>query len=208
MMGLCTATSLIANSQTITVDLDNVSTSAFKETFDLDDASWATGAFSQLVYANNGTNGFVSHTIAAPSMDTTLFRGYSSFDSSGSRFVGDWISDGITSISFDVIHDWPAPVTFFSRIAPPANFPGQIAVSFVPVLPNTWTTVTLDVSDTSVQLFGEGQPFANTFSDVGNIQIGISALVPEPNLAAMAMMGLMYLGFGLRQRADERRATP
>lgn len=107
-----------------------------------------------------------------------LFRGQQNFDSSGGAFVGDWIEDGVTELSFEFRHNLPVPVTVFSRFASNANFPGALAIDFAPVLPFQWTEVSIAIDPTSPQFISfENSDFESIFSDIANIQIGVS--VPE-----------------------------
>lgn len=103
-----------------------------------------------------------------------LFRGEASFGSSGGAFVGDWITAGVTEISFAVRHNAPTPMTFFARFAPSAA-PGANAVEFTPVLPNVWTTITVAI-DPSTPFFYEGTTFESTFGSIGRVQIGLFGL--------------------------------
>ena len=195
LFAVCVGSSVHAT----TFDLDNVSTNGvdFTEGFDAGDAFWADAAFMQLDYLASGGNpgGYVSYTVDPPVDESTIFRGHDAFNSSGDAFTGDWIAQGTTTLSFDVRHDFSGPVNFFARIATAQNFPAHIGVGFVPVQPGQWQTVTLDISEGAPGLINEGAPafsYADTFSSVGNVQIGVSG-VPEPSGAILALLGLAFM---------------
>ena len=89
-------------------------------------------------------------------------------------FVGNWITDGVREFSFWVRHDAVAPLDLFDRFATPANFPGAVGISFVPVAPNTWTEIIIPIFAGSPNIILEGSPFNDVFSNIGNVQIGAS----------------------------------
>lgn len=104
-----------------------------------------------------------------------FFRGQQSFGSSNGAFVGDWIEDRVTEFSFEFRHNLPVPVTVFSRFAPAANFPGAVAIDFAPVLPGQWTEVSIAIDENSPQFISfSGFDFESVFSNVANVQIGVS----------------------------------
>ena len=68
-------------------------------------------------------------------------------------------------------------------------------MAFAPVLPGSWQTVTLNIAEGTPGLINEGDPafsYADTFSNVGNIQIGASG-VPEPAGFSLLLVGLLGL---------------
>ncbi len=185
-------------------DLDNVSNGQFTEGFDVDSSNWVDAAFSPLDYSATGGNpsGRVSNSVEFSGDMQALFRGHASLNASGGNFAGDWVAEGIDTISFDVWHEYSQPVNFFARIATAANFPAHVAIGFAPVLPNQWTTVSIDIREGSPALTNEGAgagfTYADTFSSVGNLQLGVH-IVPEPSswvLAGLALTGWL----GLRRR--------
>ena len=154
----------------------------FTEHFATDAANWADAAGTfNLDYVPAGGpdgNGYVSDELNFELLvdaDTpTIFRAHQVFGSSGGAFAGNWISDGVGSFSANVRHDLPVPVNFFTRFASPINFPGAIAIEFVPVFPNTWTEVTFTIDENNPQFVSfEGTDFATVFNNVGNVQVGI-----------------------------------
>jgi len=103
-----------------------------------------------------------------------ILRAQDEFNSSDNAFVGDWIADNVTELSFSVRHDAPVPLSFFTRISGPANFPGAIAVAFAPVLPGAWTDISIAIDESNPQFISfEGTDFVSVFSNVGHLQIGV-----------------------------------
>jgi MYXO-CTERM domain-containing protein len=154
----------------------------FTEDFDLDSANWydADGLNPVSWVASGGPDGgaFASTVVTVPDplppTGLIVFRGQDEFNSSGGAFEGDWIADGVSQFSFWLRHDGPAPLDVFGRFASPLNFPGAAGVSFVPVLPDTWTEIVIDIAPTSPQIVLEGPiSFDDVFSNIGNVQVGI-----------------------------------
>jgi hypothetical protein len=122
-----------------------------------------------------------------------LFRGQDEFASSDDAFFGNWIADGVGRMTAQVRHNAPLPLNFFVRFSGPGNFPGAVAVQFVPVFPNTWTTLDFDMSHGNPHFVTfEGSNYGAVFSNVGHLQIGVS--IP----AALAEDTTAYT-FGLDQ---------
>lgn len=105
---------------------------------------------------------------------------------SGNAFFGNWIAAGVTQFSFDIRHNAPLNLSAFARFAGSNNFPGATAVSFTPIQPNTWTTVTISIAANSPNFVSfEGTNFAtvfgaspqNGFQGIGRLQLGI--FVPQ-----------------------------
>ncbi len=166
-----------------------------------DGGSYASGPFN---FVHSGAN-------TTPS----ILRGHDSYDASGDAFVGDWLAAGVTHFSMTVRHDAPEPLIFFARFAGPANFPGAAAVKFTPVFPHTWTQIDFLIDPSNPEIVLEGFPFEDVFSNVGNIQIGVSvsatlagvdhtysfdvdkiSIVPEP----ATLLGLALLAIAARRR--------
>lgn len=153
---------------------------------------------------------------SAANDNVLLFRAQEELNSSGNAFAGNWIADGVDEFSFLVRHDATAPVNFFARFASPANFPAAVGVGFIPVLPNTWTPVTIALPNPA--LIYEGPfVFADVFDDIGHVQLGLSvpaalagvdqsftfdvdkvSIVPEPSAA-------LLLGVAISAAAARRR---
>lgn len=161
----------------------------FTEEFVADSANWrnATGGAALGWSATGGPDGagdsyaFGGFNFVDSVMGDTpaLLRGQAGFGSSGGAFVGDYIAEGVMSLSYTVRHDAPVPLGFFTRIATPGNFPAVAALEFVPVLPNVWTVITVLVTDPNPTFVYEGpfSTFTSVFGNVGNIQVGV--MVPE-----------------------------
>lgn len=153
----------------------------FEEEFAMDAADWKNSSSADLTYVATGGSdggGFVSTTFAFASTGSNtpvLFRGQDGFDSSGDAFVGDWITENVTTLRAFVRHNAPQSLNFFSRFASPLSFPGAVAVDFSPVPPGVWTQIELQTTSSSPQFVSfEGSDFATVFSDIGNVQIGAS----------------------------------
>ena len=130
----------------------------FTEDFSSNSANWrdVTGLASVDWNAAGGPDGgaFASTTLNFAALNANdgppLFRAQDEFNSSGGAFVGDWVGNDITGFSAFVRHDAPVPINFFARFASPANSPGAIKVFFIPVAPNTWTSLNLTLPDPSM----------------------------------------------------------
>jgi hypothetical protein len=173
----------------------------FAEAFAADAAGWTDSANTAFLthVASGGPDGgaYASTQFAfasgggAGGSSAVLFRGQDEFNASGGAFVGDWDGDGVTRLSTQIRHDAPLPLSFFARMSGPLNFPGSVAVAFVPVPPNQWTTVEFDVSPSSSQLVSfEGSDYATVFSNIGHVQFGASIPAALANDAKLYTFGL------------------
>ncbi|MEM9446486.1 MAG: PEP-CTERM sorting domain-containing protein [Verrucomicrobiota bacterium] len=201
----------------------------YVEDFDSDTANWIDVSEGPVDYnATGGPDGGAHVSVdfnyvdfVAGSQSPVLFRANDFNDASGDAFVGNWIAEEIISFSFDFQHNAPDPINVFARFASSFNFPGAIAVDFTPVLPNTWTTVTFDISPFNPEFVSfEGTNFDAVFNSVGNIQIGVSGdplagvdqdftfrvdkvqveAVPEPSTYALLALGAGALALLRRRR--------
>lgn len=190
----------------------------FTETFSADSANWRNATSGALTWSASGGDGGTAYVsgpfnfISNVANDTpVILRGQSNFNSSGGALFGNWIADGVTGFSIAVRHNAQQPLTFFSRFASPAAFPGAVAVNFVPVMPNTWTTLNFPINAANPQFISfEGADFNTVFSNVGRVQVGVSvpanmagvdqvftfdldtvSLVPSPG--ALALLGIAGL---------------
>ena len=203
----------------------------FVESFDAGNANWrnsgatagldwfAAGALDGSAYASSPFN-LINTSIGG--FPPTLIRGEVGNGASGGAFAGDWIAAGVTSISFDIRHSMPLPVNITGRFATPANFPGAATVAFAPVLPNTWTTITWDLTASSPNIVSlETATYEQIFGNIGRIQIGFTVpdslagqdldvrldidnvrIVPAPSgLALLGLGGLASLRPARRRRA-------
>lgn len=196
----------------------------FTETFAADGANWRNSTSNPVTWSASGGDGGSAY-VSGPfnfvnnvANDTpVILRGQSNFNSSGGALFGNWIADGVTSFSIAVRHNASGPLTFFSRFASPAAFPGAVAVNYAPVMPNTWTTLTFPINAANPQFISfEGADFNTVFSNVGRVQVGVSvpasmagvdqvfafdldtvSLVPTPG--ALALLGLAGV-FARRRR--------
>lgn len=154
----------------------------FTESFDLDNAAWRqSDSATPLAWSAAGgpdAGPYASATFnfatSGPGSTPAIFRGHASFGASAGAFVGNWLTDGVDTLSFDVRHDAGVPMTFFSRIATAGNFPAAVGVSFAPVPSGVWTSITLPVTPSLWILEGPFS-FESVFTAVGNVQIGVDA---------------------------------
>lgn len=209
----------------------------FTETFSADRAGWVYGTSTPAIWQATGgvENGpFISGT-ATPlgsGFGAIVFRGNDANDASGDAFVGDWITGGVKQFSAYVRHDAEVPVNFYFRLDRGAGAAGSSNV-FSPVLPNTWTKLTLPIEVGSFQSFGAAgnlfpgdlnAQFNHVFSSIANVQIATSidqqpgvignaftfgldsvAVVPEPSGVVMALAAAgCAAGYWGRRRAAGR----
>ena len=191
----------------------------FTEDFDFDAANWfdTSGANPvEWVPAGGPDGGAYVRTIfsfvnSLPDDPAVLFRGHDEFDSSGDAFVGDWITEGVSDFSFFIRHHAPLPLTAFTRFASPVNFPGAVAIGFVPVVPDVWTQIPIAIDPKNPQFITfEGTDFETVFSNIGNLQIGVIvpkelagldadfifdldkvSIIPSPAAVPLVVMGLL-----------------
>ncbi len=151
----------------------------FVETFAAGDANWRNAAGAAVDFNPSGPfDGFISTPFNfvnnAANEDLVIFRGQSSFGSSGGAFVGDWITAGVAEFSFDIRHNGPADAVFFARFASPFNFPGVVALDSSPIAAGEWTRITFAIDASNPQFIFEGpSTFGSVFSNIGNVQIGV-----------------------------------
>jgi hypothetical protein len=208
----------------------------FTEEFSTGDSEWRNPASAAPVHVSSGGRdggGFirVAFDFEGTSADQSrvVFRGGTSGGpASGGAFVGDWIDEGVGSLTAWVRHDAAEPITFFARFAAPANFPGATAVAFAPVAPGPdWTQLFFAIDPTNPQFVSfEGSDFDTVFSDIGIVQIGLSVpaalagqdqevsfdldtvgiapVVPEPALSPLLLLALA----ALRTRRPRRAVAP
>jgi hypothetical protein len=183
MTALNRAATLMIGLLAFTPMLSHATTVPFMEDFASDVANWGDNTGLALVdhVGLGGPDGsaYASAQFALAGLggeSVVLFRGQDEFNSSGGAFTGNWIADGVGTFSAYVRHDAPLPLNFFTRFSGPANHPGATAVRFAPVLPNTWTLMEFDIeaSNPAFVTF-EGTDFNTVFSNIGHVQIGVSA---------------------------------
>lgn len=210
---------LIAVPAMLLVSSSALGVAPFTEGFSASSSSWYNADASAPVGWAGGGYATTSFNMlnSAPDATPAFFRAQDEFNSSGNAFAGNYIADGITQLTYQVRHNAPTPLSFFARIAGPGNFPAVAALEFAPVLPNTWTTITVNITNPNPSFIYEGPPstYASVFSNVGHIQIGAIvpgsiagqdlavnfdldnvSIVPAPASA----LGLLGLGLGSRRR--------
>ncbi|MFM7260996.1 MAG: PEP-CTERM sorting domain-containing protein [bacterium] len=149
----------------------------------------------------------------------TVIRAQQSFGSSGGAYVGNWITAGVTGVTFSFRHNLAEAVSVTGRFATPVNTPGASTVSSILVNPNTWTTISFDLREGSSDIISlGGGTYATIFSNIGNMQFGFTvpaalagqnvdgsfdmtnfAIVPAPGaLALLALAG--FTGMSRRRR--------
>ena len=207
----------------------------FTEDFNTNDAGWLNADSAAVTYnatGGVGNSGYISTTPADFISDPTgpfgspfplavFFRGNAGA-ASGDAFVGDWLTDGITTFSLDIRHNHTSALNFYGRLARSGPFAGQAAsTSFgAPfILPNVWTTISIDITDSDPPFasYGAGS-FNSVFSDIQNLQLGlylpastsftnftidvdnVGIAIPEPSRALLAVCGL----FGILLRRNRR----
>lgn len=203
----------------------------YTETFASDNANWGGGGdwttFQPLDWSGSGGpdgGGFVSDTLnfsefSPGGFPLTVFRGQDNYNSSNGAFEGDWLAGGITTFSFWVRHNAPIDLQYFVRFTPAdANSPSMnFEFSDSLVAPNTWTQLTLDISEDNPGWIVGGGPgtYNSVFTNLGKIQLGADmgglagmepdftfdlanvAIIPAPGaISLLALAGL----FGTRRR--------
>ncbi len=186
----------------------------FTETFDADASNWLNGSFNPAAYDASGFISASADVSTAGEFGLTLFRGHDDFDASGDAFVGDYLTAGIDTISFDIRHDFSAsPLAFALRVANANNSPAFVVLSGGPVFAGDWQTLTFDLNPGSPLYIPEGAPgfgfFAGVMADVGNLQVLVLppdglpdgsvvgfdldnvATTPAPATAAPVLAGLL-----------------
>lgn len=191
----------------------------YTESFASDASNWRNSAGSAAAtYITTGGSdggGFIQQPFSFGGLNVgdtpVLVRGQSNFASSGNNFFGNWLTDGVTEFRAYVRHDAPVPINFFSRMArTPA--PGAVGVEFTPVLPNTWTEISIDIAAANPQFISfEGSDFGFVFSDIQRLQLGVQVpgglsptasfnfdfdqitIVPEPSSLALLLLGGLAL---------------
>lgn len=193
----------------------------FTEDFSSGTANWRdSGGVTGLAWSATGgpdggsyASGRFNFISSSPSSTPAIFRAHDAYDSSGDAFVGNWIADDVDLFSVSVRHDAPTALTFFTRFAPSANFPGAAAFNLTSVPPNTWTTLAFPINagNPLFQYEGPGVTFNSVFSNIGNVQIGVAtgslsgvdqaytfdvdkaSITPEPATACLLLAGAFEL---------------
>lgn len=200
----------------------SAATFGYTESFDTDSAGWINSNSTQAAafVAAGGPDGSsyastsFNLTESGGPFPNTFLRANATDNASGGNLFGDWITEGITTVSFDVRHNLTGrDLEFTSRFATNGfapNTPGASVDNNNAVSANTWTTVTFDVSEVGGDILSlGGGTYNQIFSDVLWIQLGVIApvdlagqdidvqfdvdnfrLVPAPGAASLALIGL------------------
>lgn len=208
----------------------------FTETFDSGVSGWEDSLNLPLAFTASGGadgggyatgtykfNGFVP---GFGGSGPIVLRASAADDASGGAFLGNWLTDGVGSVSFMIRHNAPEALQFYLRIATVANSPAGAFSSTQLVEANVWTEVTFPIVPLASNCTDAGPPgaCATALGAVGNLQIGTSAPVglrdddvayafdvdrvslnpiPEPGTALLFGLGLAGLAAAGRQ---EKRA--
>ena len=174
----------------------------------------ASGALDGSAFIRNNTD-----LNSAGPFGLTVFRGQDGFDASGDAFVGDYIANGIDTVTFDFRHDAGQDLGIALRVATANNFPAFVVELADPVASSAWTTLSFDLDFFNPLLTIEGQPTPQAFEDimrnVGNLQIssdrpdGLDTPLPvnfdvdniaiTPAPSSLAVLGLFGVA-GTRRR--------
>jgi hypothetical protein len=206
----------------------------FTESFDSGVSGWenslsfplahtATGGSDGGGYAS-GTYNFNGFTPGFGGSGPIVLRASAADNASGGAFLGNWLTDGVGSVSMMVRHDAPEAMQFYLRIATAANSPAGAFFSTQLVAANVWTQVTFPIAPLASYCTNAGPPgaCATALSAVGNLQVGTSAPVglldddvayafdidqvslnpiPEPGTALLFGLGLAGLAAAGRREA-------
>ena len=202
----------------------------FTESFASDVAGWEDAQNAPLEWVASGGSDGGGYASGAFSITSNPFgggpvilRASAADNASGGAFIGDWLADGVGTVTARVRHDAPEDLAFFLRIATAANFPGAVFAGTEAVAANVWTQISFPISPTSPLCTPEGGTCAAALANVGNMQIGTSAPsslagngvsytidvdqvsltpIPEPGTAVLLGLGLAGIAWAGRQEAS------
>ncbi len=198
----------------------------FTEDFETGSSNWVAGSFAPLAWnATGGLDGsaYVTSTTdlnTAGPFGLALLRGQDDQDSSNDAFVGNYLTSGITTVSFDIRHNAGIDLDISLRVAGSGNFPAFAVQTGGLVASGQWMTLTFDLSFSNPLVTIEGPPsqaaFDAVMQQVGNLQVATFrpdglmtpllvdvdldnfTIVPSPG--GMAILGLGLLGVARRRR--------
>lgn len=156
----------------------------FRESFVTDTAGWrsATGAANLNWSAAAGdmdasfvTSNFNLSTAVAGDDHQAVLVAHSMYNSSNCGFVGRWIDDGVTGVTFRFRHNLTEAIRVTARFAPVTDAPGCIVATSQLVQANTWTTISFDLTRESPDIISfEGARYMACLSNVHSMQVGFS----------------------------------
>lgn len=156
----------------------------FHESFVSDTAGWrsATGAadLGWSAAAGSMDAAFVTSTFnltnaVAGDDHQAVFVAHSMYNSSNCGFVGRWIDDGVTGVTFRFRHNLSEAIRVTARFAPITDAPGCIVATSQLVQANTWTTISFDLQRDSTDIISfEGARYMACLTNVHSMQIGFS----------------------------------
>jgi hypothetical protein len=200
----------------------------FTETFDAGASGWLNNAApnatpTHVTTGGVGNSGYISYTAASVTATSgsfgspftqLMFRANNAADASGDAFVGNWITGGVGTMTVSLRHNNSTSLDFYIRIAGSAGAGASLATGYT-VLPNTWTEVTFDITDSNPPFssYGAAPNFSSAFSNIQNLQLGLYlpegtytgltmdidnvgiTVVPEPSsiILGVAAMGLAFI---------------
>lgn len=206
--------------------------STFTETFDTNTSNWLNAVSAAPTYNATGgvaNSGYISYLspdftsggtgpFGAPPL-TILFRGNNAANASGDAFVGNWIADGVQTLSVAVRHNYGSTLSLYARLDAGAGAAASLTPTFV-IPSNTWTTITIPITNSNPPFlsYGAGN-FNSVFSNVQNVQLGLYvpantfmddlrfdiddvtvSTVPEPTSLSLIGLGLGLLALRRRPR--------
>lgn len=193
----------------------------FTERFDANASNWrASDGLTDLSWSAMGGPGgsaFVSGPFnfvnQAANATPIIYRGQTTYNSSGGAIFGDWRTDPVRTVSVDVRHNASVALTFFARFAPAG--PGAVALATATVPAGEWRTLEFAIAPAVPPLIfeGPGVTYDTVFSNVSRVQFGVLvpqelagvdrgfqfdldnvAILPGAGVVAMVGMGLGVVG--------------
>jgi hypothetical protein len=158
----------------------------YTETFNSGNANWYNGANNAYAthiatggVANSGYISYTSTFTGAAGMGDPLqllLRGNNAQDASGDAFVGNWIADGVETLTLSVRHSHTSSLYFYSRLAGSGGAGASTAnnVSEFLIAPNLWTTIEIDITNSNPPFVSFGSStFNGVFGNLQNLTFGL-----------------------------------